>query len=44
MRFLPVSMRRVPHALVVSLASPSNTGVTGQSIPVDLGFSHARTL
>lgn len=31
-------------ALVVSLASPSNTGVTGQSIPVDLGFSHARTL
>ena len=31
-------------ALVVSLASASNTGVTGQSIPVDLGFSHARTL
>jgi hypothetical protein len=31
-------------ALVLSLAAPSNTGVTGQSIPVDLGFSHARTL
>lgn len=31
-------------AMVTSLASDSNTGTTGQSIAVDLGFSHARVL
>ncbi len=30
--------------LVISLCGESNTGVTGQSIAVDLGFSHARVL
>ncbi len=30
--------------LVISLCGAANTGVTGQSIPVDLGFSHARVL
>lgn len=30
--------------LVTHLCSSSNTGVTGQSIPLDLGFSHARSL
>jgi 3-oxoacyl-[acyl-carrier protein] reductase len=29
---------------VAWLCSPANTGVTGQSIPVDLGFSHVRHL
>jgi 3-oxoacyl-[acyl-carrier protein] reductase len=29
---------------VALLASPANTGVTGQSVRVDLGFSHARVL
>jgi 3-oxoacyl-[acyl-carrier protein] reductase len=31
-------------AMVTSLATDINTGVTGQSIAVDLGFSHARVL
>lgn len=31
-------------ALVTSLATHANTGVTGQSIAVDLGFSHARVI
>lgn len=31
-------------ALSAYLCSPANTGVTGQSIAVDLGFSHARAL
>ncbi len=30
--------------LVISLCGEANTGVTGQSIAVDLGFSHARVL
>ena len=30
--------------LVISLCGGANTGVTGQSIAVDLGFSHARVL
>lgn len=30
--------------LTAHLCSPANTGVTGQSIAVDLGFSHARSL
>jgi 3-oxoacyl-[acyl-carrier protein] reductase len=31
-------------AIVAQLCSPRNTGVTGQSVRVDLGFSHARVL
>jgi 3-oxoacyl-[acyl-carrier protein] reductase len=31
-------------SIVSYLCSPANTGVTGQSIAVDLGFSHAHTL
>lgn len=31
-------------AMVTSLGTDANTGVTGQSIAVDLGFSHARVL
>jgi 3-oxoacyl-[acyl-carrier protein] reductase len=31
-------------ALTAHLCSSANTGVTGQSIAVDLGFSHARAL
>ncbi|MBJ7366660.1 MAG: SDR family oxidoreductase, partial [Thermoleophilia bacterium] len=30
--------------MVVSLGSTDNTGVTGQSVAVDLGFSHARVI
>lgn len=31
-------------AMVMSLCTDANTGVTGQSIAVDLGFSHARVI